>query len=158
MSSGIAGAVTLYGCMACNNADDGLEATGYGTLLINCVLDGNGDNGVTVSAQTALATGPILLGCRITNHSGAGDIGIEASSDMIITGWNYFEDNDGDNIQNTLRHRFLPVENGSTTTNVEDQADADEGYVDRAGDNFATRYVDGTDPSLRRTAITLPWS
>ena len=154
----LVGATTvLIGCISHGNTDDGAATTSSGAgLLFNCVADGNGDDGVYISTSTQ-TYGIRILGCRITNHSGAGDIGLNANSEPCITGWCYFEDNDGDNIQNAAVHNFIPAEGGSTTSNVEDQADTDEGYVDKANHDFSTDYTDGTDPSLRRTAITIPW-
>lgn len=124
---------------------------------MNCVIDGNADDGIAITSRTDLQFA-LILACRITNHSGAGDIGLNANSEPCITGWCYFEDNDGDNVQNATLHQFIPAEGGSTTSNIEDQANTDAGYVDSANHDFSTRYVDAGDPDLRRTAITVPWS
>ena len=147
----------LFGCISHGNTDDGYSSA-ISPLLINCVLDGNGDNGFDVTALT-LVIFSTLIGCRVTNHSGAGDIGVNCASDPLVTGWCYFEDNDGDNIQNATLHQFIPVEGGSTTTNLEDLANTNEGYAEAvANNNFATGYTDSGDPDLRRVAITIPWS
>jgi hypothetical protein len=130
---------------------------GYDTTIINCVVDGSTDDGILVGAHTSQSF-PVILSTRVTNHSGSGAIGLNCNSEPVVTGWCYFEDNDGDNIQNATLHFAIPSEGGSATSNVEDQADTGEGYVDKANHDFSTGYTDGTDPSLRRTAITVPWS
>ena len=94
-----------------------------------------------------------VIGCRITNHSGAGDIGINAASQILLHGWNYFQDNDGDNIQNDTVSEEITY-NGAGT-DVEDQADTDSGYIDR--DN-PEDYNLRDDATLRRTAISIPES
>lgn len=159
----VRGGALLYGCISHDNTDDGVElGFGIGIRLINCVLDSNGDDGFLAIATTTNDTN-CLIGCRITNHSTAGSNGLITLDEMCIVGWSYFEDND-DNIAGASHDaapnatfQYIPNADG-TTTNVEDGADTDEGYVDRANNDFSTRYVDGTDPSLRRTAITIPWS
>jgi hypothetical protein len=145
-----------YGCLAHGNSDDGfgLASTSF---YLNCVSDGNSDDGFYVEASTSLWAIHII-GCRSTNHSGAGDIGINANSEPLITAYCYLEDNDGDNIQNAAVHVNIPLEGGSASSNLEDLANTNEGYVDRTNHDFSTHYVDSGDPDLRRTAITLPWS
>jgi hypothetical protein len=148
----------MIGCVSHGNSDDGIDLTADTPVdMINCVIDGNTDDGVVQSTSTVL-TAPMLLGCRITNHSGSGDIGLNPNSCSMITAFCYFEDNDGDNIQNAAMHDFIPIVGGSTTSNVEDQADTNEGYVDKTNHDFSTNYVSATDPHARRMAITLPWS
>jgi parallel beta-helix repeat protein len=148
----------FLGCVIHGNGDDGIDTrSGSSARLINCVIDNNTDDGIYWVAGTN-AYAPIVLGSRITNHSGSGDVGINANSDPLITGWCYFENNDGDNIQNGTIAQFIPAEGGSTTSNLEDLSNTDYGYVDSANHDFSTRYVDSGDPDLRRTAITVPWS
>jgi parallel beta-helix repeat protein len=148
----------FLGCVIHGNGDDGIDTrSGSSARLINCVIDNNTDDGIYWVAGANAYT-PIVLGSRITNHSGSGDVGINANSDPLITGWCYFENNDGDNIQNGTIAQFIPAEGGSTTSNLEDLSNTDYGYVDSANHDFSTRYVDSGDPDLRRTAITVPWS
>jgi hypothetical protein len=160
LSSG-SGLGTVYGCVLHGNGDDGYAGApgSFPTSFINCVIDGNTDDGIFISSNSSnIAT--VIIGSRITNHSGAGDIGLNCASEPVITAYCYFEDNDGDNIQNATVHQFIPAVGTETTSNVEDQADTTEGYVSTTGgsEDFSTNYVDGTDPSLRRTAITIPWT
>lgn len=147
----------LNNCIAHGNTDDGLETVLPTAKIFNVVVDGNTNDGILLGTSTDLYA-PVIIGCRITNHIGSGDIGLNCNNEPCITGWCYFEDNDGANIQNATLHNAIPLEGGSTSSNLEDLANTDEGYVDKAGHNFATRYVDSGDPDLRRTAITIPWS
>ena len=149
-----------YGCIAHGNGNDGispLPRTDTSNLLVNCVVDGNVDDGILTQGFTTLCF-QIVFGCRITNHSGSGDIGLNCNSEPTVSGFNYFEDNDGDNIQNATLHQFIPLEGGSSTSNLEDLANTNEGYVDKTNHDFSTGYTDSGDPDLRRTAITIPWS
>jgi hypothetical protein len=160
---GFASGGTIIGCVSHGNGDDGLGGIGYSQHIYNCVVDGNADDGIEISSHTELRSA-ILIGCRITNHSGAGDNGLITLDEPCIVGYCYFEDND-DNIAGASHDatpnatfQFIPLENSSVTSNVEDQADTNEGYVDKANHDFSTNYVSGTDPHARRMAITLPWS
>lgn len=151
--------ITMIGCISHGSSDDGV-ALNSTSFLMNCVIDGNEDNGIDEAAHTSVYCAKII-GCRITNHSGAGDIGINCGGENVITGWCYFEDNDGDNIQTStgsLLHWNIPLEGGSSSSNLEDLANTNEGYVDKTNHDFSTNYVDSGDPDLRRTAITIPWS
>lgn len=146
------------GCVSHNNTDDGIGDITAGSVFFNCAIDGNGDDGLELTASTNLYA-PQIMGCRITNHSGAGDNGLYLNGEPCIVGFSYFEDNtDNINDHTSALFQFIPTEGGATTSNLEDGADTDEGYVDKANHDFSTRYVDGTDPSLRRVAITVPWS
>lgn len=154
----------ILGSVSHGNSDDGLGGYGYGDVhFINTVVDGNGDDGVEITAHTELSNA-LLLGCRITNHSGEGDNGLITSDEPCIVGYCYFEDNN-DNIAGASHDatpnatfQFIPLENSSATSNVEDQADTNEGYLDKDNHDFSTNYTSATDPHLRRTAITLPWT
>lgn len=148
----------LYGCIAHGNRDDGVDFGTNGTIrLINCVIDGNTDDGIVNGGWTALSI-PIILGCRITNHSGSGDIGLNANNEPHLVGHCYFENNDGANMQNAGVVGAIPLEGGATTSNIEDQSNTNQGYVDPTNHDFSTGYTDSGDPDLRRTAITIPWS
>jgi len=144
----------IYGCIVYGNGDDGIYSN-LSNVILNTVIDSNTDNGIELVSGTSLFPA-LILGCRITNHSGAGDIGLNAASENLITGWCYFEDNDGDNIQNATLHTQIQV-NGSNT-NMEDLANTNEGYVSKTdgSEDYTTAYTDAGDPDLRRTAITIP--
>lgn len=146
----------LSGCLAHNNTNDGIYYVTYAASFLNCAIDGNGLRGISLTAHSNPIT-PVFLGLRVTNQSGVGDYGIDLVSEPLVLGWSYLEDNDT-NLANASLLFNVPEEGGSTSSNKQDQADTDEGYVDKANHDFSTRYVDATDPTLRRTAITLPWS
>ena len=136
-------------CLVYDNGDDGLNDM-YMSLIYGNVVDGNTDDGINL--DTAVLTHPIIIGNRITNHSGAGDIGIDFSERAACRGWNYFEDNDGDNIQNSTYAKEILYDGAAT--DQEDQADTNEGYTDTSdgSEDFNLR----SDATLRRTAIQVP--
>ena len=129
----------LIGCVAHANTEEGFGSVGAGTALINCVSDGNTDDGIEIQGYTGLYI-PLILGCRVTNHSGAGDNGLYLASKPCFVGYSYFEDNT-DNINDHTSVLFYPiaVEGGTTSSNQEDGADTDEGYVDRTNHDFSIR-------------------
>ena len=140
---------TMIGCISDHNGDEGINGVN-GNTLINCVVDDNTDNGIQAVAAEHLT---VLLGCRVTNHDGAGDIGVNALSQFLITGWNYFQDNDGANIQNAAMHYEL-LDDGSGT-DAEDQGDTESGYVDE-DDPEDYNLIDAA--TSRRTGIQIPVS
>lgn len=149
-----------FGCVSHNNLIGMMSYTaGAGESLFS-VLDANTSGGIRIYS-TANVQFPVILGNRITNHSGAGDFGIwgeTGSDEVFILGYNYFGNNN-DNIADESIAIIIPIIGGDTTTNIEDSAGiTDYGYVDSANHNFSTNYVSGTDPTLRRTAITIPWT
>lgn len=150
------GGVT-FGCIAVDNSDDGIQPE-QNCWVYNCVADGNSDDGISY-ASGGVQNLSAVFGSRITNHSGSGDIGIYCQNINVIIGHTYLENNAGDNIQvGTGQYYEIKLEGGSSTSNVEDQSDTDYGYVDRDGKDYATDYTDATDPSIRRRAVTIPWS
>jgi hypothetical protein len=61
-------------------------------------------------------------------------------------------------IQNATLHYNIPLEGGSSPSNLEDLANTNEGYAQAVENHdFAMGYTDSGDPDLRRTAITVPW-
>ena len=108
------------------------QGTFPGGSIINCVIDGNGDNGVQFGANM-WAT---VRMCRITNNGGWG-IEIDA------TGGDYYEDLNvivGNTLGQVTDPSSLLRRGGHS---LETGAD---GYVDRAADNFTT----ATNAQLRR--------
>lgn len=144
----------VIGCLIYDN-DDGFTDIAD-CLLYNCAIDGNADDGVAVLANTNLYPTAYVIGCRITNHVAGGSIGLNANTEIVITGYNYFEDNTGDNIQNATLHQFIPIVGGATTSNIEDQANTTEGYTNTGDTTEDFNLL--SDASLRRTAITIPTS
>lgn len=136
----------LFGCIANNNTNDGFD--NVRPDLINCVSDNNTDNGYQAHVSTYM---PSLIGCRITNHDGSGDIGVNAGGQFLLSGWNYYQNNDGANIQNDGLVMEIPY-NGSGT-DVEDQGDTESGYVD---EDDPEDYNLTDVATSRRTAIQIP--
>lgn len=164
---GFSSAYVLYGCISHGNSDDGIEAaSSYERAVINCVVDGNGDDGVYFPANTDLFSYP-LIGCRITNQAGAGDIGLNCNSENVLVGYCCF-DNNTDHIYDHTSYlfQFVPAEGGAATSNVQlnenaaGGGDTNQGYesATSGSEDFATNYESSTDPHLRRTAITIPWT
>lgn len=143
----------VCGCLSYDNTGIGINGPYRQTTIFNCAVNGNSEKGIVISSGT-LRHIPAVIGNRITNHSGAGDIGLDCNSEICIHGWNYFEDNDGNNIQNNSISEEI-LYNGATT-NQEDQADTNEGYTSLTdgSEDFNLR----SDATLRRTAITIPLS
>jgi hypothetical protein len=144
---------TLIGCVCYDNAD-GFSSNFVGILMFGSVIDGNTDDGLIVSASASNYYS-VYLACRITNHTAGGSIGLDCNSEPVLTGWNYFENNTGANIQNDSLHYFIPNLDG-TTTNVEDQGNINQGYTDLTdgSENYNLR----SDASLRRIPVTIPTS
>lgn len=147
------GNTTFIGCLIYDNGDMGFENFFASNLFYNCVINGNDGNGIQVIPGANLYA-PAIVGCRITNHSGVGDIGLNANSEICLTMANYFEDNTGDNIQNATLHYNVSIDGTTTSSNQEDQADTTEGYT--AGDPYD--YNLHSEATSRRSAITIPTS
>lgn len=150
----------VIGCVAYDNGDKGLDSISDG-VIINCVFDNNAGGGVTVYSVNSET--PIMIGNRITNQSGAGDIGLEGSTKLLFYGWNCFDGNTDHMANMTKTYALL---NGGAATNSElnengaGGGDTLQGYVSttEGSEDYSTAYTSGTDPHLRRTAITIPTS
>lgn len=152
-----------YGCISHGNTD-GIATPVYTSAILNCVVDGNTDDGILIGNSTELMV-HFVFACRVTNQNGEStDLGLNCAGEPVITGHNYFENNGATpsganrNISDAgsapALHYALSLEGGTTTSNVEDQDDTDEGYV--SSTNYATDY-DAVNPvSVRRVAITIP--
>lgn len=139
------------GCLMYDNGDDGVAGLRASAILVNCVVNGNTDDGIVTEAGGGRFIS-YVIGCRITNHSGAGDIGLNANTEILYHGWNYYEDNDGANIQNATL--ALEILDDGSATDAEDQADTNEGYTDLTdgSEDFSLR----DDATSRRTGIAIP--
>jgi hypothetical protein len=147
------GHAVLFACISFDN-QYGFQLSG-GVQCINCVADGESDKGFYTVAMVNQWPA-FLLGCRSTNHSGAGDIGVDAADYVLLTMGCYFEDNDGDNIQNATYHYNVSADGTETSSNQEDQADTNEGYTDRT--EGAEDYSLNSSATARRVAIAVPLS
>lgn len=141
----------LYNSLVYDNVY-GSSTTALSAKIIGSVIDSNTSYGISYGAGTS-TNASVVFGSRITNHSGSGDKGIDANSEPLTTGYSYFENNDGYNIQNASLHYFIPNADG-TTTNLEDQSNTNQGYTDLSSTppNFNLR----SDASLRRVAVSIP--
>ncbi len=134
------------GCLYYDNTLDDINDFERGSIIYNNILDNPTDDCLLVVA--GLSSVPTVIGNRITN---AGDIGIDYSGDVVIEGWNYFQSNSTNEANNSLIKSLLY--NGVATT-LKDQGDTDEGYENKAGDNYNL----ASDATLRRTVISIPTS
>ncbi len=141
----------LYSCLSFDNGSHGYHLGVYNNgpdnFLLNSVADGNSNTGVFIHAHRTS-----VIGSRITNQSSSGDVGMDLNSKVALTGWSYFENNYGDNIQNDSLHTEI-LYNGAAT-NIEDQGDTNQGYTSltEGSEDYNLR----SDATLRRTAITIP--
>lgn len=142
---------TFINCLFFDNAGWGVELPA-GSKMINCVLDNNSSGGIYVLSADPASTVTTTIGNRITNHSGAGDIGLNCNSVVHLSGWNYFEDNDGDNIQNATYYH--EITNDGSATNIEDQADTNEGYTSLT--EGSEDYNLASDATSREQEISIP--
>ncbi len=150
-AGGTWGTTIMSGCLVYDNGDMGLYQISDGAVIINSVIDGNATGGIKLhGASGDLITH--LIGNRITNHNTASDIGVDASGSIIYRGWNYYQDNDSDNVQNA--GLVLHIRDDGSNTDVEDQGDTDEGYTDLTGG--AEDFNLTSSATSRRTAITIP--
>jgi len=140
----------LYSCLVYDNGNDGIEEVYYPSTILNCAVNGNADDGISTKTAGVVLI-PVIIGNRITNHSGAGDNGLDFYTEIVAHGWNYLEDNDTNYANASLSYEIL--DNGATT-NQEDQADTNEGYTSLTdgSEDFNLR----SDATLRRTAISIP--
>ncbi len=144
----------FIGSLFYDNGDDGIESFGAHSVVLNCVVEANVDNGIdrAISSSAHLAA---VIGTRITNHSTAGSIGLNTNGEIMLHGWNYYEDNDGNNIQDALGNAIsIQVQDNGSNTDAEDQADTNEGYTNKTdgSEDFSLR----DDATSRRTAIIVP--
>jgi hypothetical protein len=147
--------VSLIGCISHGNTGDGCAPTAA-VVMFNSVMDGNAQ-GIDHTAGVNLYSS-VILGCRITNNTISG---IDCNAEPDVLGFNYFEDNGAGAVDNVIDDTIVQLINTEGTiidSNLYSLADTEEGYVDKAGHDFSTRYVNAGDPDLRRVAITVPWS
>lgn len=140
--------VGMYiGCLFYSNGTYGLTTASSG-FVYNCSFDSNG----TIGFQTTSTnnSGILFIGNRVTNHSGTGDMGVNAQSRLSLYGFNYFENNTGDNISNGSVALRLGV--AGVDTNSEDQSNTLQGYTDDDPKDFNLN----TSATIRRNAITVP--
>jgi hypothetical protein len=149
----------LLGCIAYDNGSAGYLDMNYVTI-VNCVSD---NNVVGIDIQSQAGTFNVLIGNRITNNSGVGNIGLDCNTEIVLYGWNAFDGNTDHIADSTLA---IALTHNGTATNSElnengaGGGDTLQGYVSttEGSEDYSTNYVGATDPHLRRTAITIPTS
>lgn len=137
---------SMIGCLIYDNGGDGLEGLPQKTVVFNCVINGNTNDGIVGISSAGLR---IVIGNRITNN---GVNGIDGINEIVLHGWNYYEDNvTANRTQMGISYEIL---DDGATTEVEDQADTNEGYTNKGdgAEDFNLR----SDATSRRTAITIP--
>lgn len=139
-------------CIGCLSYDNlyGFYTITYNGIHFNCVAEASTTDGFVISNAGNYHVD--MIGCRVTN---TGTMGVECNDEPTVIGWSYFEDNTGDNIQETTNFEFIPKDD-NTTTNQEDQADTNEGYTNK-GDGTEDLNL-RSDATLRREAISIPTS
>jgi len=145
----------VFGCLSYDNTSDGFNLWAA-NHVINSVANMNDGNGIT--AVNPGKTNESIIGCRITNQSQAGtDAGINYSSNLVITMCNYFKDNGDANADDEINDTLvknISTDGSTTSSNVYDDTDDDEGYVSQVDGSENLNLND--DALLRRTAITIP--
>jgi len=133
-------------CIAHGNTGLGISLKGSSGLL-NCVVDGNLGGGIYLDSGAVAA---LISGCRITNHSIAGKVGVnvQANARVGLLGC-YFGNNYTD--VTAGRYDIIPV-NGATDHVIFNGSDTNHGYVDPDNDDFNLR----SDASIRSLGIPLP--
>lgn len=146
----------LIGCLSYDNGNCGYENLAQISNLFNCVADGNTVAGILVKSAVPNYIANVI-GCRITNQSGAGVEGFDANTEIVLYGWNFF-DNNKDHIANsTLAYA---VTHGGTATNVQVNEDSGGGGDTLQGytDDDPEDYNLASTATLRREPITIPTS
>lgn len=147
----------LIGCLSFDNGDDGYEDSNSCAVFYNCVADDNTDDGFNIGLIDRMC---MVIGCRATNHAGAGDIGIGFTYPGVY-GWNHM-DNNADNLSEGLAYAI--TNNGAATNSSVNEGgggggDTYAGYTnDTDNDPIAEDFNLRSDATLRRTAITIPTS
>jgi len=149
--------IGLYYCISYDGGVATINNAATGLLFCSSI-DGIGSSGdgITLTSTSSSSQHFTMLGCRVTNFSTSGKIGLNCVNRPAIVGYCYFENNDGDNIQNTNVLEIL-VDLDGNTTNIEDQSDTDQGYVDPNSEG-SEDYNLRSDATLRRVAIAIPTS
>jgi len=141
--------IMFFGCLAHGNGgagDYGFSGCVNGTI-INCVSDGNGDDGIYCPIN-----GMLIIGNRLTEN---GAYGIDFNSVLALYGWNYAPagSEDRDNTSGTKVNDGLAeaLSIAGVATNNLAGTDTDGGYNAPATDDFNLT----SDATLKRTEIDL---
>lgn len=138
----------LYSCVFHANYTAGLNAYGSGTC-VNCVFDANGSYGAIAPHAYGVY---VFDGCRFTNHSGSGDIGLYISANLRVQVIGCYFGNNATDIT-ASRYDIIPID-GSTAHVTFAGSETDHGYVDPANHDF---NLDATKAANTRSiAVELP--
>lgn len=139
----------ISGCIIHDNTTYGLRIRDANVLVVNTVVDGEA-TGIIMEDNIGLQ-----LGNRITNNTN----GIDCNNKLLTVGWNYFHNSTTADVVDATRAFNLPyraaltnhlMSGGIDGTNKVD-VDADDGYNDRANDDFNLK----ASRTLIRTEIDL---
>lgn len=137
----------LIGCLSHNNASIGFEGISNYNVLFNCVADGE-TTGMELDGDRCF-----ILASRITNCTN----GIDFNTFLSIAGFNYFHNNTNDVVDATRAFNLTfeqavtnHVMSGGIEGSNKIDVDADDGYENRAADDFnlkadRTYNGDGSD-------------
>jgi len=143
-----------YACIYHGNTDDGVDGRGILTPnVINNVFSSNGGNGYTFSTDSYPG---IIVGNRFTSNTSYGVEAGDARNSVCVVGLNYFEDN-GTNLNAPTPgtpHFIIFDDDEQTSTNLEDEADTNEGYVSLTAGAEDFDIAEGA--TLRSKAVTIP--
>jgi len=159
--------MVLFSCFRDNTEEGLLELFGGGLFFGNLVFD-NGNQGIIADSDIAIVNNVlngngysqlslnddrcVVFGNRLTNAP-TSYYGLDANSNLFLSGYNYFEDNAaGNELDITLREYVNFT--ASTSTDDQDNGDINEGYTSKTdgAENFNLR----SDASLRNQAIAIP--
>lgn len=120
------------GCIFHNNGAWGVDSISLADF-INCIFDSNASGGFKIAGSADEA--PTFIGCRVTNHSGAGDVGVSIAGTAERSQFVgcYF----GNNTTAITADRYdvIPIA-GSTSHVVLNGSETDHGYTTPASDDF----------------------
>lgn len=134
------------GSISYQNTDNGVELDG---VMLHNITHGNGGDGVVLSD---IAYG---VGNRVTQHTNANKIGVNANNKVVYLGWNFLQENPIP-LANTVAGGIELSSTGEITNVVAELmgvSDVNCGYVDLTPglENFNLRE----DATLRKVAIPL---
>ena len=135
---------SVYGCIFADNGSDGLDVSGGTQIVFNSVFDGNTRYGIDGVSNT-------IIGNRFTNHSEVGGAGFDANASLNTIGYNYFENNTTNILNDTISKILL--DKAGVDTNKYDQSNTNQGYTSLA--SGSEDYNLNSTATLRRIPIQM---
>jgi len=133
-------AVSVYGTVISGNTNWGIYSGDGGSVLYNCVLDNNGEDGFHCTDAGVADEPNDFIGCRFTNNTSDG---VSSAGARIMLVGCYFGGNGTDINGANIQDFKLNTTGGS---------DTDQGYLDPTNNLFNLR----NDATLRSQEIQLP--